>query len=316
MGKDAMERPRRPLKIGLFVPHFEDSQGRDPVRWRDLVALARRAEEVGFDSLWLPDHLLFRFEGVTTQGAWDVWSLLAALAAATTRLELAPLVACAGFRNPALLAKMADTIDEISGGRLIVGLGAGWHDPEYRAFGFPPDHRFARFEEALTIVHGLLKDGRIDFEGRYYRTRECELRPRGPRPGGPPILIGTSGEKMLRLTARYADLWNQDRRNDLAVVRTLQERVDAVCRDVGRDPATLGRVIGIQIDLPDPSRQPFTPRQFLTAPWPFTGTPEYLAQVIRDYAAARVDHLIVWPHPVSIAGVEGLAPVLELLDRG
>ncbi len=303
----------RPCKVGLFVPHWEDAITGKAIRWHELAAFVQRAEEVGFDSIWLPDHLLFRFPGYPPQGGWDAWSLLAGLAAATRRMEIATLVACTGFRNPALIAKMADTIDEISGGRLILGLGAGWHEPEFRAFGFPYDHRYSRFEEALTIIRTLLREGKIDFEGKFYSARECELRPRGPRPNGPPLLIGTMGEKMLRLTAKYADFWNQDRKNDLAEVEQLQARVDAVCREVGRDPATLGRVIGIQIDLPDPARP--AQRQFVGPPLPFTGSPEELAEVIRRYAAARVDHLVIWVDPVSVAGVEGLAPVLELLDR-
>ena len=189
--------------------------------------MARRAEEVGFDSFWLPDHLLFRFPQVHQQGAWDAWSLLAALAATTRTLEIGPLVACSSFRNPALIAKMADTIDEISGGRLILGLGAGWHEPEYAAFGFPYDHRVSRFEEALQIITALLRTGQVDFQGDYYSARDCELRPRGPRPEGPPILVGGSGQRMLRLAARYADAWNADRQNDVAAVQALNARVDA-----------------------------------------------------------------------------------------
>ena len=199
-----MSLRRRPFKLGLFVPTFEQPwSGRGP-RWADIAALARRAEEIGFDSFWLPDHLLFRFAHVHEQGAWDVWSLLAAVAASTKSIEIGPLVACSSFRNPALIAKMAVTIDEISDGRVILGLGAGWHEPEYRAFGFPYDHRVGRFEEALQIITALLRTGHVDFKGVYYSARDCELRPRGPRPGGPPVLIGGSGDRMLRLTARYA----------------------------------------------------------------------------------------------------------------
>ena len=214
-----MDARRRPFKIGLFVPHFEQPwSGRGP-RWADIAAMARRAEEVGFDSFWLPDHLLFRFPQVHQQGAWDVWSLLAALAATTRTLEIGPLVACSSFRNPALIAKMAATIDEISGGRLILGLGAGWHEPEYTAFGFPYDHRVSRFEEALRIIVPLLRTGHADVQGTYYTARDCELRPRGPRPEGPPLLVGGSGERMLRLAARYADAWNADRQTTHAVSR-------------------------------------------------------------------------------------------------
>jgi alkanesulfonate monooxygenase SsuD/methylene tetrahydromethanopterin reductase-like flavin-dependent oxidoreductase (luciferase family) len=225
-------------------------------------------------------------------------------------------VACSSFRNPALIAKMAATIDEISGGRLILGLGAGWHEPEYTAFGFPYDHRVSRFAEALEIITALLRTGHIDFEGTYYTARDCELRPRGPRPDGPSILIGGSGERMLRLAARYGDAWNADRQNDVALVQELNVRVDAACRDVGRDPASLSRVIGIQVDLLNASRQAMQPRQWVMAPWPLTGTPEQLANQIRRYAAARVEHMMVWIDPVSVAGIEAYAPVLNVLDQG
>jgi probable F420-dependent oxidoreductase len=310
-----MEARRRPMKIGVFVSHFETPWNGQTLRWADVAAMARRAEEVGFDSFWLPDHLLFRFDDVYPQGAWDAWSLLAALAATTERIEIAPLVACAGFRNPALIAKMADTIDEISGGRFILGLGAGWHKPEYDAFGFPYDHRVSRFEEVLQIVRGLLKDGHVDFAGRFYQARDCELRPRGPRPSGPPILVGGGGERMLRLTARYADQWNLDRKNDLGEVVAWQAKVDDVCREVRRDPATLGRVIGIQVDLPGFSREPTRPRQFVVRPWPLTGDPGELAAAIRGYATARVDHLLVWLDPHTGEGIEAFGRVLEELDR-
>jgi probable F420-dependent oxidoreductase len=313
---NGVESPGRPFKIGLFVPHWEQPWGRPAPGWAELAAMARRAEDLGFDSIWLPDHLLFRFEDVNVQGAWDAWSLLAAVAAVTERLEIAPLVACSSFRNPALIAKMADTIDEISGGRFILGLGAGWHKPEYDAFGFPYDHRVSRFEEALQIITPLLRTGHVDFAGEYYTARDCELRPRGPRPEGPPILIGTSSPRMLRLTARYADAWNADRQNDLAALQTLTATVDAACEDVGRDPATLARFVGIQVDVLNEERSPMQPRQFIKHPWPLTGTPEELAAQIRRYAEARVSHLIVWVDPATVEGIEAFAPVLDALDRG
>jgi probable F420-dependent oxidoreductase len=307
---------QRPFNIGLFVPHFEQPWSGSSLCWADIATIARRAEEVGFDSLWLPDHLLFRFPQVHQQGAWDAWSLLAALAATTQTIEIGPLVACTSFRNPTLIAKMADTIDEISGGRLILGLGAGWHEPEYAAFGFPYDHRVSRFGEAIEIVSALLRTGHVDFQGTYYTAHDCELRPRGPRLEGPPILIGGSGQRMLHLAARYGDAWNADRQNDVAAVRALNARVDAACDDVGRDPVSLSRVIGIQVDLLNPSRQAMQPRQWVMAPWPLTGTPEELAVQIRRYAQARVEHMMVWIDPVSLAGIEAFAPVLDLLDQG
>ena len=306
---------RRPFKIGLFVPHFEQPWNGNLPRWTDIATMARRAEEVGFDSFWLPDHLLFRFPQVHQQGAWDAWSLLAPVAATTHSIEIGPLVACASFRNPTLIAKMASTIDEISGGRLILGLGAGWHEPEYAAFGFPHDRRVSRFKEAIQIITTLLRTGHVDFQGTYYTARDCELRPRGPRLEGPPILIGGSGDRMLRLAARFGDAWNADRQNDVAAVQALNARVDAACNDVERDPDSLSRVIGIQVDLLSTSRQALQPRQWVMAPWPLTGTPEDLAAQIRCYALARVEHMMVWIDPVSVPGIEAFAPVLDALDQ-
>jgi alkanesulfonate monooxygenase SsuD/methylene tetrahydromethanopterin reductase-like flavin-dependent oxidoreductase (luciferase family) len=264
----------------------------------------------------VPDHLLFRQEGQPTHGPWEGWSLVAALAAATDRIEIGSLVICTGFRNPALLAKMADTVDEVSGGRLILGLGAGWNEPEYRAFGYPFDHRVGRFEEALQIVCPLLRAGHVDFAGRFYQARDCELRPRGPRPHGPPIMVGTARPRMLRLAARYADRWNvqitaeHGTRNRLDRVPAVRAAVDAACVAEGRDPATLARSCGVMIHtLPE---VPLTTDAFA----PLRGTPEELAAALRGYAAEGVGHVQLWIEPITPAGIAAFAPVLELLDRG
>jgi alkanesulfonate monooxygenase SsuD/methylene tetrahydromethanopterin reductase-like flavin-dependent oxidoreductase (luciferase family) len=310
-------RARRPLKVGVELPIAED-KGRNGVpRWTDVSRMARCAEDVGFDSIWIEDHLLFRQDGRATQGVWEGWALLAAVAAVTSRVELGPLVSCMSFRNPALLAKTADTIDEVSGGRLILGLGAGWHEPEYRAFGFPFDHRVSRFEEGLHIVRTLLREGRVDFEGRYYQARECELRPRGPRRGGPPILIGSIGDRMLTLLARHADLWNAyftHTGNRPGGVAPLREKVDLACRAAGRDPATLARTVAVFVDMapglraapPLPSHWTFTP---------LSGDAERLADELRAYAREGVAHVQLWLEPNTLESLEACAPVLSLLDR-
>jgi probable F420-dependent oxidoreductase len=309
--------PNRPLKVGIELP-IAENKGRVGVpRWADISAMARLAEQAGFDSLWVEDHLLFRYDGGAPQGVWEGWSMLTALAATTERVELGPLVSCASFRNPALTAKMADTVDEISGGRLILGLGAGWHEPEYRAFGFPFDHRVSRFEEALQIIHGLLRTGAIDFEGTYYTARECELRPRGPRPQGPPILLGTVGERMLRLTAKYADLWNAyfsmigNRPDGVAPLRA---RIDAACAEVGRDPATLGRTAAVLVHFPGGEGGRGMPSHWQVPP--LTGSPAEMAAELRAFAREGIGHIILWLEPNTIESVERFAPVLEELDRG
>jgi probable F420-dependent oxidoreductase len=305
------------LKVGVEVTIAVDKGRPGTPRWTDIGGMARRAEEVGFDSVWVEDHLLFRHEGRPTQGVWEGWTLLAAIAAVTSRVEIAPLVSCVSFRNPALLAKMAATVDEISGGRLILGLGAGWHEPEYRAFGFPFDHRVSRFEEALQIIRGLLKDGHVDFDGRFFQARDCELLPRGPRSGGPPILIGSIGERMLGLAARHADLWNayfSHTKNSPEHVAPLRERVDAACRAVGRDPRTLGRTAAVLVDMRTGRGEPLV----LPPHWafePLRGDAGRLADELRAYAAQGIEHVVLWPEPNTVESIEAFAPVLERLDR-
>lgn len=307
--------PTRALKVGLLLPAGEHMLGGTTARWDDLLALARRAEELGFDSLWLPDHVLFEAGGTKGIGIWESWALMAGLAAATTRVALGPLVSSTAYRNPVMLANIANTVDEISGGRLILGLGAGWVESEFRALGLPFDHRVSRFEEALQIIAGLLRERRVDFEGTYYSARECELRPSGPRPQGPPIMVGTAthGPRMLRLTARYADLWNAGFRTVPGTMGMVGDAVDAACRDVGRDPGTLGRSVALQVNVAGHGK----PGDYWVADArvgrALTGSPEELAAAFRAYAAAGIDHVLVWLDPNTIAGVEAFAPVLESL---
>jgi probable F420-dependent oxidoreductase len=302
----------RPLKIGLLLPETEGQMNGETARWADLAAMSRRAEEVGFDSVWVTDHFIHREPGEPERGPWECWSLMAAIAAITGRVEIGSLVLGAGFRNPALLAKMAETVDEISGGRLILGLGAGWNEPEYKSFGYPFDHRVGRFEEALEIIAGLLRNGEIDFQGRFYNADNAVLRPRGPRPGGVPILVGTSGERMLELTARHADIWNvwfSTTRNNVEEIKPLLARVDEACRKVGRDPKTLARSSAVICEV-----GPHGPST-MSSP-PLTGSPEELAAKLREYADVGVSHLQVWLEPATLAGIEAFAPVLAALDRG
>lgn len=309
---------RRPLKVGLFLPFAERMLDGETPRWADILAMAQLAEEIGFDSLWLGDHLLV--PGDETVGPWEAWSLISALAAATRRVQIGPLVAATSFRNPALFAKMADTVDEISGGRLVLGLGTGYVEREYRAFGYPFDHRVSRFEEALQIITCLLRTGQVDHDGTYYQARECELRPRGPRPGGPPILIGAlgTGSRMMGLVARYADAWNGwlvTRGNSLDLVAPLRTAVDDECRAIGRDPATLEHTVSIAINATEKTD---SPRAWPSpaAITPITGTPESLAAALRAFASEGVEHIQLAPRPCTLAGVEALAPVLALLDSG
>jgi alkanesulfonate monooxygenase SsuD/methylene tetrahydromethanopterin reductase-like flavin-dependent oxidoreductase (luciferase family) len=316
--------PRRPLKVGLHVPHQTIIMDGVTPRWADTLAFAQRAEQAGFDSLWLVDHLLsprgapvWRGGPPTSpdaeqRGCWECGSYLAALAVSVPRVELGTVVMCAGYRNPALIAKIAETVDEISGGRVILGVGAGDAEFEHRAFGYPYDHRVSRFEEAITIITGLLRGKVTTFEGQYHRIQDAALRPRGPRPQGLPIMIGAlgTGPRMLRLVAQYADMWNGwlvHSRSYADAVPPLRDLVDQACETAGRDPATLQRSVAIRVS---PLRQPAPTGEAII------GEPEAIADALRAHAAAGINHVQVWLTPLSLAGVEAFAPVLDLLDKG
>ena len=303
----------RPLSVGIQLPEVERE-----VRWPEYVAMARLAEDVGFDSIWLGDHLLYRTPGLGTRGPWEVWTMLSALAASTSRIQLGPLVACTNFHNPAMLAKMAATVDEVSGGRLILGLGAGWNETEYRAFGFPFDRRISRFEEAFTIIRSLLRDGQVDFAGQFYEARDCELRPRPARPGGPPLLIGSKGERMLAITLPHVDAWNvwfTDTGNRPEGIPALRDQVDAACLAVGRDPAEVERTVAVLVRMPSGEGRPQGDYAADEAP-PIEGPPEYIADALRSFAREGISHVQLVVDPITLESIEGLAPVLEVLERG
>jgi alkanesulfonate monooxygenase SsuD/methylene tetrahydromethanopterin reductase-like flavin-dependent oxidoreductase (luciferase family) len=283
--------------------------------------MARALEDLGYDSVWFGEHLLYRWRERAPRGPWEAWAMLAGIAAATRRIELGPLVACTAFHNPAILAKRADTIDEISGGRLILGLGAGWNETEFRAFGVPFDHRIDRFEEAFAIIRGLLHDGAIDFDGRYYQARDCELLPRGPRAatGGPPLMIGSIGERMLRITAPHVDSWNAwyaDTGNTPAGVAPLRDKVDAAARAAGREPAAIERTVAVQVRMPGGTGRMMGDSDAKQDVMPLQGPPEAMAEELRAYAREGIGHVQLVLDPITRDSIEGFAPVLALLDRG
>lgn len=277
------------MKIGVILPLGEDADLGRPPSFQEIRALALQAEESGFDSIWVYDHLLYRFQDGLTLGIWECWSMLAALAETTSRVELGTLVVSALWRNPALLAKMAVTVDEISDGRLILGLGTGAHRPDFDAFGYPFDHRASRFEEAIEIVTSLLRKGKVDFQGQYYDANDCELRPRGPRQGGPPILIASQGPRMLKLTAKYADAWNTAWFGPVEGIAESRANLERACAEASRDPASIEVTVGVAVDYLRPEDEPgreLDPGNVLTR------TPEEVAAGLRGYEDAGVSHVI------------------------
>ena len=301
----------RPLKIGLQLPEVERV-----VRWPELREMARTAEAIGLDSIWVGEHLLYRYTDLPPNGPWEAWSTMAALAAATERVQIGPLVACVAFHNPAVLAKQAAALDEISGGRLILGLGAGWNETEFRAFGIPFDQRVGRFEEAFTIIRELLRDGRTDFQGRFHRAPGCELLPPPARAGGPPLMVGSLGERMLRLTLPYVDAWNAWYAwfgNSPEGYRLLRDQVDAACEAVGRDPDEVERTVALLVSFPTATGRLMgdTGQEEVQ---PIASRPEELAAALRAFAGEGIAHVQLVLDPITVESIAALAPALELLD--
>lgn len=298
--------PQQRMKIGIILDTVEGSlEGRTPT-FHDLRDVVQVAEQVGLDSVWLADHLIYRFPDQNESAPWEALTMLSALAASSTRITLGTLVVCTSFRPPAMVAKMADAIDEISGGRFILGLGAGWHQPEYEAFGYPFDHLASRFDEALQIIVPLLREGHVDFQGQYYQVRNCVLRPRGPSSAGPRILIGAHRPRMLQLVAHYADEWNTAWHTDPAIVKERHKPLAQACAAIGRDPVTIEITVGTEVRL-QPRKDDGAPDNAIA------GTPEEIARRLQDFASVGTSHLIVALDTVTPASVEQLGRIAELM---
>lgn len=295
----------RPMSLGLMIPIAEGSHFGETPRFDDIVEMARTAADVGFDALWFADHFTFGSREDGYRGVWECWTMMAAVAAAVPALQIGSLVACTGFRNPGVIAKMAEAIDEISKGRFILGLGAGWHEPEYRQFGFPFDHRYSRFEEALAIIHPLLRRGQADFQGRFFQAEDAVNQPRGPRATGAPILIGSNGDKMLRLIARYADAWNTVWHRSTEKVVPQLARLEAVCAEVGRDPQSLIRTAGGNFAM-----EGYLERR----PDPVRGDADAMAGTLDDFRALGFKHFVCGLDPCTPATITAFGEVIGRLD--
>jgi alkanesulfonate monooxygenase SsuD/methylene tetrahydromethanopterin reductase-like flavin-dependent oxidoreductase (luciferase family) len=281
------------------------------VPWSEHLAMARAAEAAGFDSIWLGDHLLYRGDGEPEAGPWDAWTMLAALAAVTERVELGPLVACTAFHPPGLIARMAAAIAEISGGRFVLGLGAGWNEEEFRAFGLPYDRRVSRFEESFAVIRGLLAGERVTLNGRFVRAEDTVLLP--PPPAPPRLVVGSNGPRMLAATLPHVDGWNTwyaDYGNTPDGFAELNERITAAARAVGRDPADIDRSACVLVVLPGArGGRASTPH----GPPPVTGSAGEIASAMRDLAEAGADEVIMVADPITESSIRELGEAIALL---
>ena len=266
-------------KVGIQLPEVERE-----VRWHEYLAIARAAEAVGFDSIWVGDHLLYRADGRPERGPWEAWTLLAALAAATERVSLGPLVACLGFHPPGLVAKMAATIAEVSSGRFVLGVGAGWNEAEFRAFGLPFDHRVSRFAEAFAIARGMLAGRRVSLDGRFWSAEDAVLLPVPAR--RPPLMIGSNGPRVLGLTLPHVDAWNtwwEDYGNTAEGFAALDARVTEAAGAAGRAPGEVARSACALVVLDAAAGE----RPVPPGVPPLEGPPDRIAGRIRELAPGR-----------------------------
>jgi probable F420-dependent oxidoreductase len=295
----------RPLRVGIQLPEVE----RD-VRWAEVREIACAAEEAGFESLWLGDHLLYRGNGRPERGPWDTWTILAGLAVATERVTIGPLVACTGFHRPGLLARTAAAVDELSEGRLVLGVGAGWNEDEFRAFGIAFDHRVSRFEESFEIIRRLLAGERVTYAGQFNRLEDAVLLPRPRR--RPPLLIGSNGDRMLSVALPHVDAWNtwyDSYGNTPAGFATLNARIDQAAAEAGRDPTAITRSACVFVVLDrDAQGRPIEDR----SP-PVEGPAERIAAHLRELAEAGADEAVLVVSPITERSVRQLGEVLALL---
>jgi alkanesulfonate monooxygenase SsuD/methylene tetrahydromethanopterin reductase-like flavin-dependent oxidoreductase (luciferase family) len=288
------------IRVGVQLPEVEREAS-----WSEYAAMARTAEATGFDSIWLGDHLLYRGDGRPERGPWEAWTLLAALAAVTERVSLGPLVACASFHPPGLLAKMAATIAEVSGGRFVLGLGAGWNETEYRAFGLPYDHRVSRFEESFEIVRRLLAGERVTLAGRFWQADDAVLL---PPPGRLPLIIGSNGERMLAAALPHVDCWNTwyaGYGNTVEGFAELNARIGAAATRADRDPAEVERSACVLVELePDAVRRPSSDEGMEPV------TPGGLLQHLHGLEQAGADEAILVLRPITESSIATIGSLL------
>jgi alkanesulfonate monooxygenase SsuD/methylene tetrahydromethanopterin reductase-like flavin-dependent oxidoreductase (luciferase family) len=295
------------VKIGLVLPMGSHSS--TPETYPVIRRFAQRAEDVGLDSLWAFEHVIFRMAGQPERGALEAWTIMAMLGEATTRIGIGSLVLGIRFRNPALLAKMAVTLDAAIDGRLTLGVSAGWHDPEYLAFGWPTGHRLGRTEEGFQVLRGLLDGKRLTFHGRFVQTDDAVLLPAPTR--RIPLLATSRMGRMARIAARYADLWNGAwvaSPHDEVIVARMAE-LDRACEEVGRASAEIARTAGVSVRFEDaelPGPTGIREKDLM-------GDAAAIAAGLAAFRDAGYSEVMVWLEPMDERSIDRLAEAMTRL---
>jgi alkanesulfonate monooxygenase SsuD/methylene tetrahydromethanopterin reductase-like flavin-dependent oxidoreductase (luciferase family) len=294
-----------PVEIGVVLPLYQTGPERVTTSWTQMRALAERAEELGFDTIWTIDELLWLYKDKPPMGVWDGVSVTGAVAAVTSRAKIGTWVLSALHRNAGIIAKTAETIDEISGGRFVFGIGAGHAYPgQAHAFGLPEDKIVGRFEDALQIIVPLVRKGRADFQGTYHSANDLTQLPQGPRPGAIPLFIGGNGPRVQRLAIRHGDIWSSYIESSVDEAAPRMASFLAICAEEGRDPASIGKSIGMSANpLLAHGEKPDT----------LSGSAEEMAATLRTFVDGGYTQVELMFEPPTIEALDALAPLIELL---
>jgi alkanesulfonate monooxygenase SsuD/methylene tetrahydromethanopterin reductase-like flavin-dependent oxidoreductase (luciferase family) len=299
-------RTRHATGFGIGIPVAQSKPGATFPHFSDHLALANTAAGAGFDGLWFADH--FSFPGDDgLRGSWDAWTLMAAIAASVPNVHIGPMVACTAYRNPGVIAKMTEMIQDISGGRFILGLGAGWQKDEYQQFGLPFEPRVSRFEEALRIIHGLLREGKSDLQGTYSQANAAVNLPRAESGPATPILVGSSGDRMLGLLARYGDAWDTGWGGKTDELKAKVAKLDAACAAAGRDSKSVVRSVSVAVVAEGFAGDPASV---------LSGDTGEKIRFLRELEAMGFSHLRIGLNPLTPANIEAFAPVIEAFHNG
>lgn len=298
--------------LGLVLPVWELPDDGSKVTWAEMSALVHRGEELGIDTVWVADEILWRIpEWPGPRGFWECLTMAGAVAASTATVRVGTWVMSALRHNPGTIVQAAEALDEISGGRFILGLGAGHGTGGFKDFGYPTDKTVSRYLEALEIIVPLLRgEAGVTFNGQFHHAEDAEVRPRGPRPGRVPLMMGGHSTRTMTAAATHADIWSGYATSSSLpeAFRSLTEQLDRICEKIGRDPASLGRSVGVFVE-PGEARSAEATGLGVA----ITGSTDQITETIASFADIGVTRVELWPWPHTIATLERLAPVFANL---
>jgi alkanesulfonate monooxygenase SsuD/methylene tetrahydromethanopterin reductase-like flavin-dependent oxidoreductase (luciferase family) len=299
------------VAFGLVLPMFERPVDGVKPTWAEISTQAERGEQLGFDTVWTADEIVWRMpEWPGPRGWWECLTMTGAVAASTSSVRVGTWVMSALHHNPGMVVSAAETLDEISGGRFVLGLGAGHLGGGAKDFGYPTDKTVSRYAEALQIIVPLLRGKSATFAGEFHRADGAEVLPRGPRPGRVPLMLGGHSPRTMKLAATYADTWSAFATTSSlpAAFTAMIQQLERICEGIDRDPASIGRSVGVFVEPGDAKLA-----EALGFGVAITGSTDQIIETISGFADAGVTRVEIFPYPNTIDTLEQLAAVIAAL---